>query len=320
MNQSNPLITIITVTYNSAKYVRDAIEGVLAQTYKNIEYIIADDCSTDETWNIVSEYKDERIVAYRNEKNLREYPNRNKAINLAKGEYLIFIDGDDVIFPTAIEYLLFYANQFPDAALLIQKNYCNNILFPALLTPKQIFCNNYFGKKNLIDSSFTANFFKTSILKKLGGLSEEFTSGDTEIRLRIGVQYNILLVQGWVSWPRETPNQASSRIDIFKSNIESFKILQSLRSNYTKSVEITDDMLLDAEKTKLRNISINIFYLLKKMKISNAISLSKQFNISILKLAKTKKYSSFNKDEFDNHNSGNPYRKEFSRICNKEKI
>src|SRR5438105_4541179 len=99
-----PLVTVITVTYNSAAYVRDAIESVLAQTYDNIEYIIGDDYSTDNTWQIIREYKDERIRAYRNEKNLGEYPNRNKAISLATGKYLIFIDGDDILYPHGIAY------------------------------------------------------------------------------------------------------------------------------------------------------------------------------------------------------------------------
>ncbi len=314
---STPLITIITVTYNSAKYVRDAIEGVLAQTYKNIEYIIADDCSTDDTWKIINEYKDDRIVAYKNASNLREYPNRNKAINLAKGEYLIFIDGDDVMFPTAIEYLMFYANQFPEAALLIQKNYCNHILFPALLTPKQIFCNVYFGKRNLIDSSFTANLFKTSILKNSGTLSEKYASGDTEIRLRIGMQHSVLLVQGWVSWPRETPNQASSKIDIYKGSVESFEMLQSIKNSPNRDTDITNEMIVDAEKTKLRNISTHILYLLKKLKISNARKLSRQFNIGISNFLTIKKYSSIYKDEFDSYSPANPYRKEFLSICNK---
>ena len=56
MLSNNPLVTVVTVTYNSSKYVRDAIEGVLAQSYANIEYIIADDCSTDDTWKIINEY------------------------------------------------------------------------------------------------------------------------------------------------------------------------------------------------------------------------------------------------------------------------
>lgn len=316
MNNSNILVTVITVTYNSAKYVRDAIEGVLAQTHKNIQYIIGDDCSTDETWNIINEYKDDRIIAYKNENNLREYPNRNKAISMAKGEYLIFIDGDDVIFPTAVEYLLFYAKQFPSAALLIQKNYHNNILFPALLNPKQIFNNIYFGNRNLINSSFTGNFFKTSVLQELGGLSDKYSSGDDEIRLRIGIKYNILLVQGWVSWPRETPNQASSKIGIIKSSNESFAMLQNIKSMDGKSCTITEAMIANAENIKKKQIAASVLYLLKKLNFKDARALMSKFNITTLNLFKLKKYQTLFEDEFDNYNAANPYKQEFRQICN----
>ena len=113
-----PLVTIITVTYNSSKYVRDAIEGVLAQTYTNIEYIIGDDCSTDDTWSIIREYKDPRIKAYRNETNLGEYPNRNKAILMSTGEYLLFIDGDDYIYPHGLSYYVDLITKYPQAAIM----------------------------------------------------------------------------------------------------------------------------------------------------------------------------------------------------------
>jgi len=57
------LVSVITITYNSSKFVRDAIEGVLNQKHKNIQYIIGDDCSNDDTWKIINEYQDNRIVS-----------------------------------------------------------------------------------------------------------------------------------------------------------------------------------------------------------------------------------------------------------------
>jgi glycosyltransferase involved in cell wall biosynthesis len=61
-----PVVTVITVTYNSGKYVRATIKSVLAQDYPNIEYIIADDCSKDNSWAIIHEFKDSRIKTFRN--------------------------------------------------------------------------------------------------------------------------------------------------------------------------------------------------------------------------------------------------------------
>ena len=63
----------------------------------NFEYIIGDDCSIDNTWEIINDFNDSRIVKYRNDTNLGEYPNRNKAVTIAKGDWILFIDGDDVM-------------------------------------------------------------------------------------------------------------------------------------------------------------------------------------------------------------------------------
>ena len=219
--------------------------------------------------------------------------------------------------PTAIEYLLFYANQFPDAALLIQKNYFNHILFPVLLSSKQSFINAYFGKRNLLNSSFTANFFKTEVLKKNGGLAVNFISGDDEIRQRIAWQHNILLVQGWVSWPRETPNQASSKISIIDATTESLKILNAIKSNKNKSLEITDELLNEAIQFKQKIICVHILYHLKKLQIKTALQLAKKNNLGLLNLSKALAFNKTVIDEFDNYSPENPYKKEFNLMCNR---
>ena len=208
---SGPLVSVVSVTYNSSKYVRDTISSVLAQTYPHIEYIIGDDCSTDTTWEIVQEYKDPRIIAYRNQSNLREYVNRNKAIQMAKGKYLIFIDGDDIIYPHAIATFVGYIEQYPDACMAIQKGYINNAVFPFMLQPQDQFKNYFFGDVNLLTSSFASNFFRLEYLKDFK-LAEKYISGDDEIRLRMAANYPVLYIPGWLTWPRETPGQASAGI------------------------------------------------------------------------------------------------------------
>jgi len=67
-----PLISVLMPNYNSEKYLNEAIESILNQTYENFEFIILDDCSTDNSWKIIQEYakKDKRINIFRNEKNL----------------------------------------------------------------------------------------------------------------------------------------------------------------------------------------------------------------------------------------------------------
>ena len=221
-NSINPLVTVAMVTYNSSEYVRMAIESVLASSYINFELIISDDCSTDNTWEIINEIKDPRIRAFQNETNLKEYPNRNRCIDLARGKYLIFIDGDDLILPHGLEIYVRYAESTENVGMIIQKGYFNNIIFPAQLSSDEILKWEY-ADKSLLSSSFSSNFFILDILRSIGKLDENLRTGDDEIRARIALHYPILFIPGWLTWPRETPGQASSQLNNGIGIIESIK-------------------------------------------------------------------------------------------------
>lgn len=102
------LVSIVLPVYNGAKFLRDSIDSVIAQTYQNWELLILDDCSTDETPEIAREYeaKDQRVHYYRNEKNLKLPGNLNKGFSLAKGDYLTWTSDDNLYYPQAIETML----------------------------------------------------------------------------------------------------------------------------------------------------------------------------------------------------------------------
>lgn len=92
------LVSIITPTYNCGKYIAETIESVIKQTYSNWEMIIVDDCSTDNTKEIVERYikKDKRIKYYLLKKNSGAAIARTKAMELATGSYMAFLDSDDL--------------------------------------------------------------------------------------------------------------------------------------------------------------------------------------------------------------------------------
>lgn len=90
------LISIITPVYNSESYIRQCIESVLSQTYSNWELLLIDDCSGDESINIIEGYlKDSRIKLFRNDKNKGPALTRNVGLDNAKGDYITFLDSDD---------------------------------------------------------------------------------------------------------------------------------------------------------------------------------------------------------------------------------
>lgn len=97
------LVSIITPTYNCAPYIGDTIKSVLAQTYSNWEMIIVDDCSSDNTKEIVESFNDERIKYYCLEKNSGAAVARNMALRMAKGKWIAFLDSDDLWKPDKLE-------------------------------------------------------------------------------------------------------------------------------------------------------------------------------------------------------------------------
>ncbi len=90
------LVSVITPLYNAKKYIGKTIESVLNQTYTNWEMVVVDDCSTDESVSIVQQYGDARIRLIRNEQNLGVAATRNVALKEARGQYVAFLDSDDI--------------------------------------------------------------------------------------------------------------------------------------------------------------------------------------------------------------------------------
>ena len=102
---NDKLVSIITPTYNCAKFIAETIESVQNQTYKNWEMLIVDDRSTDETEEIVKKYieKDNRIKYHLLEKNSGAAVARTTAMNMAQGAYMAFLDSDDLWPPEKLE-------------------------------------------------------------------------------------------------------------------------------------------------------------------------------------------------------------------------
>lgn len=105
--------------YNAEKYISEAIESILNQTFKGFEFIIIDDCSTDKTWEIVQDFakKDDRVVAFRNLENMNVSFTRNRGVKLSNGEYIVWADADDISLPERIETQLKFIDQNPDIGL-----------------------------------------------------------------------------------------------------------------------------------------------------------------------------------------------------------
>ena len=95
-NKKFPLVSVIVNCYNGQKYLKDCLRSIVNQTYKNWELIFWDNFSTDQSKKVLNEFNDKRIKYFKSKKFLPLYKARNLAIQKAKGDYISFLDTDDL--------------------------------------------------------------------------------------------------------------------------------------------------------------------------------------------------------------------------------
>lgn len=110
-------ISVILPVYNAQDYLKDCIESVLNQTFNDFELLVIDDCSTDNSVQIIKSYHDERIRLYIKEKNSGYTNSLNWAIKEAKGKYIARMDADDICHPQRLEKQLSFLKKNPDVLL-----------------------------------------------------------------------------------------------------------------------------------------------------------------------------------------------------------
>ncbi|BDC98608.1 glycosyltransferase [Persicobacter psychrovividus] len=208
---TSPLVTVAMVTYNSSLYVRQAIESVLANKYANIELIISDDCSTDNTWQIITEYNDNRIVTVRHETNIGEYPNRNFCLQMATGKYIIYIDGDDKLNPEGLGSAVKEIEKYKDCGMLISRDYDEYRLFSSEECMRKHYLTNY----SMLNLALVYDLINRDFFLRLGGFSTKYKSGDDYARLLMATHYSVLIQPSGLAWWRLSPNSASQKL--FKS-------------------------------------------------------------------------------------------------------
>lgn len=198
------MISVLMTSYNREKWIGQAIESVLGSTFTDFELIIVDDNSTDNTVAIAKKYAagDNRIKVFVNEKNLGDYPNRNKAASLAKGKYLKFVDSDDYMYSHGLELMLEAMEQFPEAGFgLCSLKPDKNKPFPFMLSPKEAYEYHFLGPGLFHKGPLTAIFLR-SAFESCGGFKDDRMISDTDMWHRMGIRFPVVLMPDGIVWQR----------------------------------------------------------------------------------------------------------------------
>jgi len=240
---SEPLVSVLMTAYNREKYIAEAIESVLASTYTNFELIIVDDCSKDDSVNIARSYaaKDERIKVYVNEKNLGDYPNRNRAASYAKGKYIKYVDADDLIYPHSLDIMVKNMENFPEAGWgLLSLPQDEQRPFPFMLYPEEIYRRNYIEKKMVFHKAPLSAIIRKDVFDAVNGFKDVRHYGDSELWHRLSLKYPLVLLHdGLVWWRRHEDQEAKKRKDKWWVGVET--INAALENVLDKDCPLSED-------------------------------------------------------------------------------
>ncbi|MDH4945500.1 glycosyltransferase family 2 protein [Sulfurimonas sp. C5] len=221
---SQPLISIAMCTYNGEKYLQEQLDSILDQTYKNLEIIISDDCSTDSTVQIIENYQniDPRIKLYKNEKNLGFLKNFEKTIALCSGDFIALADQDDIWKQNKLEK--FY-NELDDNvliysdALIMDKD--SKETGTQLVRPKSNLCKGRCNKAFFLNNFVSGNtmMFKQELVKYILPIPEQMSYHDIWIGYVASTYGHITYTEEPMTYYRKYEGQVTHQGDIIPTNI-----------------------------------------------------------------------------------------------------
>jgi len=272
---SRILVSVLMTSFNREKYIAEAIESVLASTYKDFELIIVDDCSKDNTVGIAKKYEelDSRVKVYINEVNLGDYPNRNKAASYAIGKYLKYLDSDDTMSPKCLEVMVSGMEENPDCAF--------GVISTSLLNSKLHWPNEsykvHFFQRGILDISPSGSIIRNDIFKIENGFWETRCVSDFEFWLRLALKYPMLeLERGLIYWRQHEGQEIHmGHEEYLKHNLTilSQKIKLSKLSNTEQEL-----ILKKYKRSTMRFLVKSIF----KLGIKKALSFKRMNNLKLI--------------------------------------
>jgi glycosyltransferase involved in cell wall biosynthesis len=226
------MVSVLMTVYNREKYIATAIESVLSQTFTDFELIIVDDGSSDRSLDIAQSYfVDPRVRVYRNEQNLGDYPNRNRAASLAIGKYLKYVDSDDAILPHCLEIMFHMMERYPNAGLLLWSTE-GDAFYPFELPPVEVYRQTLFHAKRF-ERAPLSMLIRKDIFTKLGGFDIQWPlCADSEFCQRVARYHPLLYGPHGLVYYRIHEGQvfSSTTNGYIRRSLEAFGILMfSLR-------------------------------------------------------------------------------------------
>jgi len=215
-------ISVVIPTYNNAHFLPEALDSVFAQTFGDVEIIVVNDGSTDNTREVVRAYG--RTLIYVEQENSGPARARNKGVSFARGEYVAFLDADDVWMPDKLEQQMGVFSLNQNAALV----YSQVVEFDEVSRrespprPRQVYSGSLFDRL-LIEGliPLPSVIIKKSVIREVGGFDEGlFTAEDTNLWIKVARKNEIVGIDKPLVRRRLHSGNISARLDINVGTLE----------------------------------------------------------------------------------------------------
>jgi glycosyltransferase involved in cell wall biosynthesis len=219
-----PLVSVVIPAYNAERFLQEAIDSVLGQTWSNLELIVVDDGSTDGTGAIIERQHDPRVRGLSKENRRTVADARNAGIAAARGELIALLDADDVWLPTKLERQVALLEARPEVGLA----YCGYAITDERLALRTVIWPSEhdprFRRWLLLEGNGTApsstSLIRRSVLDQVGGYRLELSvSEDLDLSERIAGQFTVAAVDECLAAYRSHGGQGHARLDRFEHDM-----------------------------------------------------------------------------------------------------
>jgi glycosyltransferase involved in cell wall biosynthesis len=283
-----PKVSVLLPNYNSAQFLDESVSSVLNQTYTDFELIIVDNCSTDNSEEVISKYlSDKRIRYYRNETNIGAVGNFNKCLSYATGEYIKFLCSDDKFHPELLSKVIPVMVQHPTVSLAASYTEEFGLVsrvweppFTHLVEGKAVI-HNILNNYNCLGHPTNITIRKSAL--KVGNFRSEYLwLADWEMWLRILSVGDCYIIPEILSYNRNHKDQVTkTMLKNFNNYFENYALVKSIKKTNELNLDFSEIDIDKLIKEKAIHCTLSIpWVLLGIQKKKNRQIFKKAFNVA----------------------------------------
>jgi glycosyltransferase involved in cell wall biosynthesis len=203
-------VSVLVTVYNRERYLAECLDSILCSTFQQFEVVVVDDGSRDRSREIAADFaaRDSRIRVFHNDVNLGDYPNRNRAAELARGRWLKYVDSDDRIEPHGLQTMLQAVAEFPAAALALSYPRPEGRRRPFCLQPDQAWHEHFLNHQGFFCAGPLLALIRTDAFRQVGGFRPQARNmGDAILWLELCRHWPLVITEPNLTFWRQHDGQ-----------------------------------------------------------------------------------------------------------------